>query len=443
VPLLTTLLANLRGSVGLPTVLLLFLALVVGAAAVGGRAPAFVAAIAGSLAANWYFTPPYHRLTIDEVENAIALVVFLGVAAVVSNFVVASARRAVDATRARANAQTLAGLAASVGEVDPLGALVGHLQTTFGLEAAAVLRAEGDTWHVEMAVGGPVPARPEDATVVEQLAPGMVLALVGTQVAAEDRFVLKAFASQLAGVLERRRLRAEAGRAHVLAEANELRSALLQAVSHDLRTPLASIKASVSSLCQDDIDWPPQERKEFLTTISEETDRLTTLVSNLLDMSRLQAGVLQPALRPVGLEEVVPSALTSLGPRAGTVDAEVTETLPPVLADASLLERAVANVVDNALRWSPPGARVRLEAGVFGGQVNVRVVDQGPGIPRRQRDLVFQPFQRLNDTGGDTGVGLGLAVARGFLQAMGGTIEIEDTAGGGTTVVLSLHVATP
>ncbi|HEY3239936.1 MAG TPA: ATP-binding protein [Acidimicrobiia bacterium] len=255
--------------------------------------------------------------------------------------------------------------------------------------------------------------------------------------------MLKALASQRAAVLERQRLSAEAGRAHVLAEANELRSALLQAVSHDLRTPLATIKASVSSLCQDDIDWPPEERKEFLTTISEETDRLTTLVGNLLDMSRLQAGVLHPTLRPVGLEEVIPAALMSLGPRAAAVKADVTETFPPVLADASLLERAVANVVDNAIHWSPPGTRVRLEAGVFGGQVNVRVVDQGPGIPRRQRDLVFQPFQRLGDSGGDTGVGLGLAVARGFLQAMGGAIEIEDTAGGGTTIILRLQVAEP
>jgi two-component system sensor histidine kinase KdpD len=443
VPLLTFLLAHLRGSVGLPTVLLLFLTLVVGTAAVGGRAPALVAALAGSLAANWFFTPPYYELTIADAENAIALLVFLGVAAVVSNFVVSSAQRALDAARARSDAQTLARLAATVGGEDPLGALVGHLQTTFGLEAAAVLRADGDTWQVEAAAGGPVPRRPDEATVVEQLAPGVVLALVGAHVAAEDRFVLNAFASQLSDLLERGRLRAEAGRAHVLAEANELRSALLQAVSHDLRTPLASIKASASSLCQDDIDWSPEERKEFLTTISDETDRLTALVGNLLDMSRLQAGVLQPALRPVGLEEVVPAALSSLGPRAAAVEAEVTETLPPVLADASLLERAVANVVDNAIHWSPPGSPVRLVAGVFGGQVDLRVVDQGPGIPRRQRDLVFQPFQRLNDAGGDTGVGLGLAVARGFLQAMGGTIEIEDTPGGGTTVVLSLHVATP
>ncbi|MGH8992433.1 MAG: ATP-binding protein [Acidimicrobiia bacterium] len=443
VPALTAVLATMRDSVGLPTALLLFLALVVGTAAVGGRAPAFVAAGAGSLAANWYFTPPFHRLHIADAENVIALVVFLGVAAVVSDFVVSSARRALDAARARAAAQTLAGLAATVSEEDPLAAVVGHLQTTFGLDAAAVLRADGDNWHVEAGVGEVLPARPEDATVVERIAPEVVLALVGAQIPAEDRFVLRAFAGQLAVMLERRRLRSEAGRARALAEANELRSALLQAVSHDLRTPLATIKASVSSLRQDDIDWPETDRAEFLETIDDETDRLTKLVGNLLDMSRLQAGVLQPALRPVGLEEVVPAALSSMGPRAATVGADLAETLPPVQADPALLERAVANVVENAVRWSPPGRPVRIEAGAFGDRVDLRIVDQGPGIPRPDRERVFQPFQRLGDSGrgGGAGVGLGLAVARGFVRAMNGDVEIEDTAGGGTTVVISLGIA--
>ncbi|MGH9037572.1 MAG: sensor histidine kinase [Acidimicrobiia bacterium] len=240
---------------------------------------------------------------------------------------------------------------------------------------------------------------------------------------------------------ERERLRAEADRAHVLAESNQLRSALLQAVSHDLRTPLALIKASVSSLCQPDIEWPAEERAEFLATISRETDRLTTLVENLLAMSQLQAGVLQATLRPVGLEEVVPAALANLGSRAGGIESGTTETLPSVLADASLLERALTNVLDNALHWSPPGAGVRLEAEAFGPHVDLRVVDHGPGISRQSQDLVFQPFQRLGDTQTESGVGLGLAVARGFVQAMGGTIDLHDTAGGGTTVVLSLHAA--
>jgi len=294
---------------------------------------------------------------------------------------------------------------------------------------------------VEAAAGEPVPTEPGEATLVEPLSPDVVLALVGDQIAAEDRYVLNAFSAQLAAVLDRGRLRAEAGRAHVLAEANELRSALLQAVSHDLRTPLASIKAAASSLQEKDVQWSPEEIEELVATVVEETDRLITLVANLLDMSRLQVGALQSALRPVSIEEVVLAAMASLGPRASAVDLHLDDALPPVEADPALLERAVANVIENAVRWSPPGHPVRVEAGAFGNRVDLRVVDRGPGIPMAMREQVFAPFQRLGDTATGTGVGLGLAVARGFVQAMRGTVEIEDTAGGGTTVVISLPVA--
>ena len=438
VPLLTVVLAQLRSSVGLPTVLLLFLALVVTTASVGGRSPAFAAALAGSLAANWYFTPPLHRFTIADPENIVALVVFLGVAGAVSSFVVAAAGRAADAGRARAEAQTLAALAATTREDDPLPALVETVHSAFGLDAVAVLRNEAGRWHVEASAGAPVPTEPGEATLVEALAPDVVLALSGDQIAAEDRYVLNAFSAQLAAVLDRSRLRAEAGRAHVLAEANELRSALLQAVSHDLRTPLAVIKAAASSLQEKDVDWAPDDSEEFISTIVEETDRLIALVANLLDMSRLQVGALQSSLRPVAVDEVVLAALASLGPRASAVDLHLDEPLPPVVADPALLERAVANVVDNAVRWSPPGQPVRIETGAFGDRVDLRIVDRGPGIPMAMREHVFAPFQRLDDTSAGTGVGLGLAVARGFVQAMRGTVEIEDTAGGGATVVISL-----
>ncbi len=440
-PLLTLVLANLRGSVGLPTVLVLFLALVVTTAAVGGRQPAFLAAVGGFLSANWFFTPPFYRWTIAEGEHAVALVVSLGVAAVVSHFVDAAARRSLDAARARTEAQTLATLAATTSEDDPLPSLLRHLRDAFGFEAAAVLRSENGAWSVEATSGEAAPTRPEEADLVEELPPDGILAVVGAGIAAADRLVLNAFAAELTAGRERRRLRAQARRAHQLAEANELRSALLQAVSHDLRTPLASVKASVSSLCQDDVTFSPEETKEFLLTITEETDRLIALVTNLLDMSRIQAGAVEPTLGAVGLEEVVPAALASLGRRAEAVDAELDETLPPVRADAALLERTLANVIGNAARFTPPGRRVRVEAGAFSGRVDVRVIDQGTGIPRIDRERVFQPFQRSGDHHAGGGVGLGLAVARGFVNAMGGTIEIDDTPGGGTTVVISLPVA--
>jgi two-component system, OmpR family, sensor histidine kinase KdpD len=442
VPLLTLVLAQLRHSVGLPTVLLLFLALVVLTATVGGRRPALVAAVGASVAANWFFTPPFYEVTIAEGENVVALLVFLGVALAVSRFVDAASRRAAEAARARSEARTLASLAATMGEEDPLPTLLTHLRSVLGLDAAALVRVDADGgWHVEAAAGAPVPHRPGEATAVEDLGPGVRMALVGPRLAAEDHLVLRAFAGQLAAVLEHGRLRAEAGRAHALAEANALRTALLQAVSHDLRTPLASIKASVSSLRQSDVTWSVDQTAEFLETIDDETDRLTHLVGNLLDMSRIQAGVLQPTLQPTLLEEVVPAALDSLGAAVLRVEADVPETLPPVQADAALLERALANVIENAVRHAPAGTPVRIQAALVAGHVDLRVVDRGPGIPPDQREQVFQPFQRLGDNPGGAGVGLGLAVAHGFLAAMGAEVEIDDTPGGGTTVVVSLAVA--
>jgi two-component system sensor histidine kinase KdpD len=305
-----------------------------------------------------------------------------------------------------------------------------------------MLREVDGHWQVEAASGADAPATPDEADEVRRLAGDLVLALRGDGLAAEDLRVLNAFVAQLAAAIDRRRVGAQAAQAAALAEANELRKALLQAVSHDLRTPLAGIKASASSLRQPDIEWSDADRDEFLSTIEDETDRLTTLVGNLLDMSRIQAGAVAPATRRVGLEEVVPAALAGLGPRASNVRVDVPESLPPVVADPTLLERVVANLVENAVAHSPEGAPVRVEAGEVGGQVLIRVVDRGAGIPRDQRERVFHPFQRMDDSPSHgAGVGLGLAVAHGFTVAMGGELTIDDTPGGGTTMVIELKAA--
>ena len=267
-----------------------------------------------------------------------------------------------------------------------------------------------------------------------------MLVLRGRDLGLEDLEILQAFASQVGIAVQQRTLRADAARVEGLEEANELRTALLAAVSHDLRTPLSSIKASVSSLLQRDVDFTPGATRELLETIDDGADRLNHLIGNLLDMSRLQTGAVQLVMRAVALEEVVPAALAGLS-QAERVDADVPETLPRVTADAALLERAVANVVENALAWSPTDQHVRVEACVVDHRVDLRVVDRGPGIPRGMRDQVFQPFQRLGDSPNGTGVGLGLAVARGFVEAMGGEIAVDDTPGGGTTMVISLDVS--
>ncbi len=282
---------------------------------------------------------------------------------------------------------------------------------------------------------------PEDADDVHAVGAQLVLALSGGDLAAEDRRMLNAFASNLSAALDRRRLSAQAAQASALVEANELRSALLQAVSHDLRTPLAGIKASVNSLRQPDVQWTESETAEFLATVEDETDRLTNLVDNLLDMSRIQADAVMPALRPTTLDEVVPAALASLGPRAREVVAEISETVPPVEADPALLERIVANLVDNAITHSASTCPIRVEAGIVGTRVLLRVIDRGKGIRPEDRERVFQPFQRLDDAAprGGAGVGLGLAVARGFTRAMRGELTIDDTPGGGTTMIVELE----
>jgi two-component system, OmpR family, sensor histidine kinase KdpD len=438
-PLETAALTGLRGQVDLTGVLLLYLLLVV-VAVVGGFLPAAAAAAAAFLLANWYVTPPFHHFRIAKQTDLLALVVFIAVAGLVSALVDQAARRTAEATRARAEAEALARLGGTLlhGQ-DPLPELVEQLRTTFGQESVALLRPDRQGWRVEAVAGPTAPIRPEYATDTVKLDPQTTLALVGRRLTGDDRRVLRAFTDQLAVALESRRLSRAAADAALLAEANQLRTALLAAVSHDLRTPLASIKTAVTGLLQDDVRLPPEAAAELLATIDQQTDRLDRLVGNLLDMSRLQTGALSLHTRPAGLEEVVPAALASLADHGRGVQVDVPETLPRVHADPGLLERAVANVVANALAWSPPDRRVEVTAGRRGDQVELCVIDHGPGVPAGDRDRLFQPFQRLGDAG--SGVGLGLAVARGFVAAMHGQILPEDTPGGGLTMRIRLPAA--
>jgi two-component system sensor histidine kinase KdpD len=267
----------------------------------------------------------------------------------------------------------------------------------------------------------------------------MALALSGRVLPAEDRRVLAAFAAQAAVVLDRRRLREEADQARALAEGNRIRTALLAAVSHDLRTPLAGIKAAVSSLRSEDVAWSDEDQAELLAGIEDGADRLDNLVGNLLDMSRLQTGTVTPIIREVDLDEVVPMALG--GVPEDSVELDIPETLPMVAVDPGLLERAVANLVENAVKYSPDTTPVLVKASAIADRVEIRVVDRGPGVPDEAKNRIFEPFQRYGDAPRGAGVGLGLAVARGFTEALGGTLSAEDTPGGGLTMVLSLQLA--
>jgi two-component system sensor histidine kinase KdpD len=225
----------------------------------------------------------------------------------------------------------------------------------------------------------------------------------------------------------------------LLAESDRQRTALLSAVSHDLRTPLAAAKTSVSSLRSGEVPWSDAERQELLTTAEDALDRLTALVTNLLDLSRLQAGALPVMPSAVGLDDVVAHTLEHVDPGARIV-VDVPPDLPEVNADAGLLERAIANVLQNALRFAPGGTKVEIIGRRHAAAVELRIVDRGPGIDAAHADELFRPFQRTDDVPADgAGVGLGLAIARGFTEAMGGTISAEQTAGGGATVIISLQ----
>ncbi|GAA2621286.1 ATP-binding protein [Streptomyces tubercidicus] len=443
--LLSLLLTSIENGPGLANDVLLFLFLTVVAALLGGQLPALASAAVGSLLLNFYFTPPTRTLTVSDPKNLVAIVIFFAVAVSVASVVDLAARRTHQAARLRAESEILSFLAGSVlrGETT-LDALLERVRETFGMETVALLERAGDVepWTCAGRAGsdhGKPLLRPEDADVDMPVGDHMALALSGRVLPAEDRRVLAAFAAQAAVVLDRQRLVGEAERARELAEGNRIRTALLAAVSHDLRTPLASIKASVTSLRSDDVAWSQEDEAELLAGIEAGADRLDHLVGNLLDMSRLQTGTVTPLIREIDLDEVVPMALG--GVPEGSVTLDIPEELPIVAVDPGLLERSVANLVENAVKYSPDGTAVLVSASALGARVELRIADRGPGVPDSAKDRIFEPFQRYGDAPRGAGVGLGLAVARGFAEAMGGTLAAEDTPGGGMTMVLTLRAA--
>jgi two-component system, OmpR family, sensor histidine kinase KdpD len=430
-PALTALL-KIGPGLSLTNDILLFLATVVGVALIGGLWPALLAAVAGSLLLNWFFTPPFGRFTIAESDNLLALAIFVVVALAVSWVVDQAARRTRQAARAGADAQTLATVAGGVLRgTRPLYALLERLHETFTLHSVTLL----ENGTVVANVGEEPVGRPDVEVKVDD---DLVLLLRGRPLAATDRRIVEAFAAQAAIALRQERLTAQAAAAKPLAEADKMRTALLAAVSHDLRTPLASAKAAVASLLSKDVHFGDEDRAELLATAGESLDRLERLVENLLDMSRLQAGALGVHLLAVGAEEVVPLALDSLGPDGRDVITHIPDHLPTIQADPGLLERILVNLVANALRYSPPERPPVITASTLGDLLELRVIDHGPGIPADRRDDVFLPFQRLGDRDNHTGVGLGLALSRGLTEAMSGTLTPEETPGGGLTMVISL-----
>jgi two-component system, OmpR family, sensor histidine kinase KdpD len=441
-PALTATLRLFDERIGLSTKLLVLLVLVIAVATIGGRAIATAAAFASALVANWFFVEPRHTLSIDSIDDVVALVVFVVVGLVVGALADRIATQAAEANRSRAEAAILARTAAMLAaDPDPVGRLLGAVIDAFDLAGARLVHSEAGREDQIVATAGD-PTAPELTIEISPSPTGdrRTLIVGGRALNADDQRVLAALAGQLGVAIDRQVMRQDVRRARELSAIDNARTALLRAVSHDLRTPLATIKALSSGLLDRSITWQPAQLAEMHATIDEETDRLNRLIGNLLDASRLESGTLAVDAAPVELHEVVAAAIASLTHRPAGLHVDIPATIPPTLADRSLLERAIANLIDNATRYSPADAPVAITAAQLGNELHLCVIDRGPGIPSSRHVEVLSPFQRLDDTGTD-GVGLGLAIVDGFVRAMDGALILDDTPGGGLTATVVLPVA--
>jgi two-component system sensor histidine kinase KdpD len=449
--LLQLLLVFLNPQQNVATAMLVQLSGAVAVALVGGLWPAVLAALWSSLLVNYFSTPPTGNLTIRDPQNFLALFVFLGVSAAVAVAVDLSARRSKEAARARAEATTLSDLTrGAAGSEDTVQSLLEQAKTVFQVRGAALFSESNDdgggTWRL-LASAGDVTAGTVDENV-EEIDATTRLVLYGRILPASDRRLLAAFGVHLAAQLERQQLVASRGEMMRLAESNTMRTSILRAVSHDLRTPLAGIKLAVGGLRRDGVRYTPQEEQELLATIEECSDRLDLLVGNLLDMSRITSDSVSPRLRPLRWYEVIPGALRGVPP--GRVRVELPANMPEIDADQGMLERVVANIVENAVKYAPDsdivvvGAAGGLSPATLRGRPagELRIIDHGRGVPAERVLDMFRPFQRLNDAAQGAGVGLGLAVAKGFTEAMGGRLAAEATPGGGLTMVITLPLST-
>ncbi|NHW45372.1 DUF4118 domain-containing protein [Paenarthrobacter sp. MSM-2-10-13] len=445
-------------------IMLLQLAVAVAVAAIGGLWPAVVAAVLGSFLLNYFSADPVGSLSIADPTTLFTLVVFLAVACGVALAVGLASRRAQEAARSGAEATALSELALRILSSDgSLESFLEKVRGNLGMEAVTLLGSSqqgasaGSTpeWRV-LAGAGPNPpvthAAADHAAVVD---PHYTLLLRGGPLSAHQQRMLAAFGAFVVAVRDRQQL-VKSRRDNVrLAESNKMRTSILRAVSHDLRTPLAGIKLAVSSLRQEDVTFPPDVERELLETIEEYADRLDHLVDNLLDMSRITADAVNPLLTGIVWAEVLPQALRGV-PRERLRN-ELPPNLPPVQADAGMLERVVANIVENAMKYAPESDVVltaRAGEGITLGDrpaSELRIIDHGGGVGHKEVVDIFQPFQRFGDSpsqspaGGISaggGIGLGLAVAKGFSEAMGGRLAAEPTPGGGLTMVVTLPLWT-
>lgn len=492
---------TVRDALGVLNVLLVFLLICFGVALTAGSGPAVLAAVLGFIGFDFFFIPPFHRLSVASANDVLALLVYVVIALVTGQLVARVRVRTEQATQEQRRSTLLhalnAALVADVSLAEVLATIAESVVHIYGADVCRILLPGPDdslVVHARYPLTTPIEVDRQSAAVAEWAMSHRTPAGLGAQrgrvraphgpaaqpgqrklratnalfvpIATTQRTIgvievherpghgrfrlddetrLVDFANQAALALERRRLAEEAARASVLALSDELKSVLLASVSHDLRTPLAVIKTSVTALLDPAIAWSGDDRAEFLTAIDEETNRLTSLVTNLLDLSRIESGALEPRMEWYDIGEVIEDAAEQLRPRAAAsghaIVVQVVPDLPIVAFDYAEIAQVLVNLGENALKYTPGGTQVTLSARQANGAIEVAVEDDGPGIPPRELGRVFEKFHRVNPTAGVSGGGVGLAICKGFVEANGGTIWVENLAGGGAAFRFTLPLS--
>jgi two-component system, OmpR family, sensor histidine kinase KdpD len=445
-----TTLAALPGATSTASAAVIYVLAVTGSSAVGGLAAGLAASALSFIALNFLFTEPVHTLIVSKPEDLVALSVFLVVSVVVGTLLSSAISQRARAERRQREALLLHRLGARLLSGEPpedvLGSFARAMTDLFPI-ARCEIRTRLTREPVRAVADRPDAAPPSDEPEVIPMGKlgeeiGEILLFPEGPLRSlpdEGRNVVQTFASQAALALEGLRLGSEATNARLEAETNRLRAALFSSVTHDLRTPLASITASVTSLLDGDAAFSPEDRRDLLQTIRQEAERLNRLVGNLLDLSRMRAGALVPNKAPAPIEEVIEGVVARLQPiLAGRrVRLMLREGLPRVPMDVVQIDQVLSNLLENAAKFSPQGGSITVTATRWHDLVEVRVADQGPGISSAERERVFEPFVR-GDRGSAGGAGLGLSIGRAIVESHGGKMWIEGAPGGGTTVVFQL-----
>jgi two-component system sensor histidine kinase KdpD len=445
-PAIVTAMAALPFRVSTTTAALAFVLAVTAAVLLGGPPAGVAASILSFLALNYFFTPPVGTFSVRKTQDLVALVVFVVVSLVVGALVSRATAQRHRAERREREARLLQHLGTRLisGETAEkvLESFGGALVDLTAVDRYEVhMEPDGRTGPTVGEAATEVMLREDFPIVVGDHRAGVIRTYTspnGPRLGDGERHLIRTFTAQLGLALEGTRLATVAQEAQVDAERSRLEAALLQSVTHDLRTPLASITASVTSLLDRDADIERDDRTDLLETIHQESARLDRLVGNLLDLTRLRAGALTPSKRPTSIEEVIEGVLARLEPvlRGHSLNVVLREDLPEVPIDVVQMDQALTNILENAAKYSPPRSQISVAAARWEDSVQVRIADQGTGIDPELRERVFEPF--LRGDGAVSGTGLGLAIAHAVVVAHGGSIWIENAPGGGTAVVFRL-----